>query len=210
MLAWLPTYFTDTMNLTISQAAQFSLLPPLAALGTSAVAGPAADALISRGWDVAVVRKSMQSVAFLGPTTCLLGASVFTDGYTPLGRPCLFDMFVTMAVSKHQACTAAMSLWHTVHIAPTELRHICSQCNTHSLADTVCCAVLITLGLGLASCSLAGLYCNHADLSPRYAGILLGLTNTTGALPGIMGVAITGALLDLTGASAGCVRCTCS
>lgn len=48
MLAWLPTYFTDTMNLTISEAARYSLLPPLAALGTSVVAGSAADALISR------------------------------------------------------------------------------------------------------------------------------------------------------------------
>jgi hypothetical protein len=51
----------------------------------------------------------------------------------------------------------------------------------------------VALSLGLASFSLAGLYCNHADLSPRYSSILLGLTNTTGALPGIVGVAITGA-----------------
>ena len=87
MLAWLPTYFTDTMNLSISQAAQFSLLPPLAALGTSAIAGPAADALISRGWDVAVVRKSAQCVAFLGPASCLLGASLLQNSYAPLGEP---------------------------------------------------------------------------------------------------------------------------
>ena len=58
---------------------------------------------------------------------------------------------------------------------------------------------LITAGLGLASFSLAGLYCNHADLSPRYAPVLLGLTNTTGAIPGIIGVTITGAILDKTG-----------
>jgi ACS family sodium-dependent inorganic phosphate cotransporter len=53
-------------------------------------------------------------------------------------------------------------------------------------------AGLVALSLGLASFSLAGLYCNHADLSKRYSSILLGLTNTTGALPGIVGVAITG------------------
>ena len=56
-------------------------------------------------------------------------------------------------------------------------------------------AVLVTLSLGLASFSLAGLYCNHADLSPRYASVLLGMTNTTGALPGIVGVAFTGRCL---------------
>lgn len=51
----------------------------------------------------------------------------------------------------------------------------------------------------MASFSLAGLYCNHADLSPRHAPILLGLTNTVGAVPGVVGVAVTGALLDATG-----------
>lgn len=53
-------------------------------------------------------------------------------------------------------------------------------------------AGLVALSLGLASFSLAGLYCNHADLSPRYASVLLGMTNTSGALPGIVGVAFTG------------------
>lgn len=36
-------------------------------------------------------------------------------------------------------------------------------------------AGLITGCLGLASFSLAGLYCNHADLSPRHAPLLLGV-----------------------------------
>ena len=63
----------------------------------------------------------------------------------------------------------------------------------------MCVAGLITAGLGLASFSLAGLYCNHTDLSPRYAPVLLGLTNTSGAVPGIIGVTITGAILDKSG-----------
>lgn len=58
----------------------------------------------------------------------------------------------------------------------------------------------MTAALGTASLSLCGLYCNHADLSPRYAPFLLGMTNTIGALPGIVGVAVTGAILDATGA----------
>lgn len=57
---------------------------------------------------------------------------------------------------------------------------------------------LITASLGMASFSLAGLYCNHADLSPKYAPLLLGCTNTAGAIPGIFGVALTGILLDRT------------
>ena len=48
-------------------------------------------------------------------------------------------------------------------------------------------AALVTAALGMASFSMCGLYCNHADLSPRYAPFLLGMTNTVGALPGIVG-----------------------
>ncbi len=37
------------------------------------------------------------------------------------------------------------------------------------------------------------------DMSPRYASVLLSLTNMAGAVPGIVGVATVGALLDATG-----------
>ena len=37
------------------------------------------------------------------------------------------------------------------------------------------------------------------DLSPRYASVLLGITNTAGALPGVFGVAATGYILEQTG-----------
>lgn len=54
----------------------------------------------------------------------------------------------------------------------------------------------------LPRCMCAGLYSNHADLSPRYASVLLGITNTTGALPGIVGVATTGGWQCTQGRSA--------
>jgi len=37
------------------------------------------------------------------------------------------------------------------------------------------------------------------DLSPKYASALLGITNTAGALPGVLGVTSAGYLLDATG-----------
>lgn len=143
MLAWLPTFFTDTLSLNLTQAAQVSLMPPIAALATSAIAGPAADYFISQGTPVARVRKVSQCLAFLGPTVCLSAAAFTDDNWLAVG--------------------------------------------------------LITASLGLSSFSLAGLYCNHADLSPRHASLLLGITNTSGAMPGILGVAFTGTILDLTG-----------
>lgn len=57
---------------------------------------------------------------------------------------------------------------------------------------------LITGALGMASFSLAGLFCNHADLSTKYAPFMLGCTTTIGAIPGIIGVAATGFILDRT------------
>ncbi|KAL0056199.1 hypothetical protein WJX82_008643 [Trebouxia sp. C0006] len=53
------------------------------------------------------------------------------------------------------------------------------------------------LALGL-SVDKSSLYCNHQDLSPKYAGALLGITNTAGAFPGILGVSAVGLLLDKT------------
>ena len=57
---------------------------------------------------------------------------------------------------------------------------------------------LITAGVSLSSFSYAGLYCVHQDMSPRFASILLGMTNTIGALPGVIGVPLTGYLLQKT------------
>ncbi|KAL0345402.1 UNVERIFIED_CONTAM: putative anion transporter 6, chloroplastic, partial [Sesamum radiatum] len=57
---------------------------------------------------------------------------------------------------------------------------------------------ILTGGLALSSFALSGLYCTHQDMSPEYASVLLGITNTVGAIPGIVGVALTGYLLDST------------
>lgn len=57
----------------------------------------------------------------------------------------------------------------------------------------MCCA------LGLGAFALSGFAVNHLDIGPRYAGILLGFSNTAGTLPGIIGVTLTGMILDATG-----------
>lgn len=57
----------------------------------------------------------------------------------------------------------------------------------------MCCA------LGLNAFALSGFGVNHLDIGPRYAGILLGFSNTAGTIPGIVGVTLTGYLLDVTG-----------
>ena len=40
---------------------------------------------------------------------------------------------------------------------------------------------------------------NHLDIAPKYAGVLMGLSNTAGTIPGIIGVYVSGMILGLTG-----------
>ncbi|KAI4335645.1 hypothetical protein L6164_014277 [Bauhinia variegata] len=143
-LSWLPTYFSEELNLNLTEAAWVSILPPLASVFVTNIAAQLADNLISRGVETTTVRKICQSIAFLSPAICMTLSSV------DLGLP----------------------PWEVVGI--------------------------LTGGLALSSFALSGLYCTHQDISPKYASILLGITNTVGAIPGIVGVALTGYNLDST------------
>jgi len=71
-----------------------------------------------------------------------------------------------------------------------------------SLATPALVAALVGLLSGafaLSAWARAGLYCNHQDISPRYASALLGITNTAGAIPGVLGNMLVGRVLDATG-----------
>jgi ACS family sodium-dependent inorganic phosphate cotransporter len=61
---------------------------------------------------------------------------------------------------------------------------------------TVLC---ITLGLGSLACFSAGMGVNHLDIGPKYAGVLIGLTNTAATIPGILAPIITGFIVKYTG-----------
>jgi MFS transporter, ACS family, solute carrier family 17 (sodium-dependent inorganic phosphate cotransporter), other len=65
--------------------------------------------------------------------------------------------------------------------------------------NTPLLVAIMSVAFALGAWARAGLYCNHQDLSPKYAAALLGLTNTAGALPGVLGVTAAGLLLDATG-----------
>jgi ACS family sodium-dependent inorganic phosphate cotransporter len=64
---------------------------------------------------------------------------------------------------------------------------------------TLLIVAIMSFAFALGAWARGGLYCNHQDLSPKYAGALLGLSNTAGALPGVLGVMTAGYLLDKTG-----------
>jgi ACS family sodium-dependent inorganic phosphate cotransporter len=67
-----------------------------------------------------------------------------------------------------------------------------------STQDPYSAVIYMAAALGLASFSQSGIYSNHGDIGPQYAGILLGMSNTLATVPGIVGVALTGWILDVT------------
>jgi ACS family sodium-dependent inorganic phosphate cotransporter len=71
-----------------------------------------------------------------------------------------------------------------------------------SVKDANTAVILLTLSMGLASFSFAGFATNHLDIAPRHAGIIFGISNTAGTLPGIIGVVLTGLMVESTGSYA--------
>jgi ACS family sodium-dependent inorganic phosphate cotransporter len=67
--------------------------------------------------------------------------------------------------------------------APTALILLCSACAAHA-------------------CTWSGFVVNHLDIAPRYADVLMGITNTAGSIPGAVGVALTGWLVQRSGSYA--------
>lgn len=57
----------------------------------------------------------------------------------------------------------------------------------------LCCAT------GALGCTWSGYAPNPLDMAPRFAGVITGFSNTFATIPGIVGVALTGWLVDFTG-----------
>jgi hypothetical protein len=143
MMAWLPSYFADTLSLNLTQAAQLSLLPPVAAIVASSIAGTAGDALISKGMPVVQVRKLAQCTAFLGPALCLAGASLTDDSHLKVGGCLSFDL-AALQVWLGQACICRARSWCAVQ----DVRCACSPACLPSaclaaaeMARMLCCTV---------------------------------------------------------------------
>jgi ACS family sodium-dependent inorganic phosphate cotransporter len=58
---------------------------------------------------------------------------------------------------------------------------------------------LMSLGNLFGGATAGGFGVNHLDIAPRGAGTIMGLSNTAGTIPGIIGVYISGLILQATG-----------
>ncbi len=58
---------------------------------------------------------------------------------------------------------------------------------------------VMAAGNAFGSFVVGGFSVNHMDIAPRHAGALMGITNTAGTIPGVVGVYVTGLILQTTG-----------
>jgi len=65
--------------------------------------------------------------------------------------------------------------------------------------DAVTAITIMTIGSALGAFAVSGFFVNHMDIAPEHAGTLMGITNTAGTIPGIVGVLVSGWILDVTG-----------
>ncbi|KAL1208926.1 putative anion transporter 6 [Cardamine amara subsp. amara] len=150
-LSWLPTYFSEALNLNLREAAWVSILPPLASILVTSLASQFADYLITNGVETTTVRK-------------ILGDPSDSSIYMPGGHKELFSgsqWCQTIAFLSPALCMTLSSV--DIGLPPWEIVGI------------------LTAGLALSSFALSGLYCTHQDISPEYASILLGITNSGGS-----------------------------
>ncbi|MEP1510743.1 MAG: ACS family MFS transporter [Parasphingorhabdus sp.] len=65
--------------------------------------------------------------------------------------------------------------------------------------SAVTAIAIMTVGSALGGFAVSGFFVNHMDIAPEHAGTLMGITNTAGTIPGIIGVLVSGWILDTTG-----------
>jgi MFS family permease len=98
--SWLPTYFVQTMNVSLLKSASFTMLPWfIATVAQFVIAGWLVDRLVQRGHDETLVRKSTIIACLLGGLA-ILGAAFTRDVFWVL-------FWMTISVS---ALTSASSI----------------------------------------------------------------------------------------------------
>ena len=54
-------------------------------------------------------------------------------------------------------------------------------------SDTLWAIIFLSLSIGCVGFAVAGVNINHLDIAPKYAGILMGISNMAATIPGFVG-----------------------
>ncbi|CAM8931819.1 unnamed protein product [Rhodiola kirilowii] len=182
-LSWLPTYFSEVLDLNLTEAAWVSVLPPLASIVVTSLAAQLADHLIGSGVDTTKVRKICQSIAFISPAICMILSSL------DLGLP-PWEVVGILTGGLALSSFALSGLYCTHQDISPEYASILLVC---------------FLSEQQYPCNNKQMYFGRKSNTGQFLRFkvqtifkIQGITNTVGAVPGIVGVALTGFLLDAT------------
>lgn len=92
LLIWLPTYFNQQLGFDLAASSFLSILPWFAMFVSANAGGLIADNMRARGLSITAVRKTMQTIGFLGPALCLTFVGTTTD-------PALAVVYMTSALA---------------------------------------------------------------------------------------------------------------
>lgn len=73
---------------------------------------------------------------------------------------------------------------------------ICLIIASYTGCDRVLTVAILTIGMGLNGGIYSGFKINHLDITPRFAGILMSLTNCTANLAGLLAPIAAGNLIE--------------
>lgn len=92
LLIWLPTYFNQQLGFDLAASSFLSILPWLAMFLSANAGGFIADAMRARDLSITTVRKTMQSIGFLGP-------AIFLGLVATTSTPALAVTYMTAALA---------------------------------------------------------------------------------------------------------------
>jgi len=157
LLAWMPSFLGEALNLTLSKSSFLAILPYLATVGVTLLVAPTAEMLEKKNiLSRTNIRKLSQTLCFAGGAVCLSVVGFIVNSVPPAA------------------------------VTPT---------TTALVLGFLSCA------FGLGAWVRTGLFCGHQDLSPKYASIMLGVTNTAAAIGSVLSTFFTGYFLSITNGS---------
>ncbi|KAJ8307792.1 hypothetical protein KUTeg_014657 [Tegillarca granosa] len=76
-------------------------------------------------------------------------------------------------------------------------KHLLNTTRTRKVyqaTDRYVAVILLTLGSGFSGLCQAGVFSNHVDFAPKYAGVIYGITNMAATIPGLIAPIVAGIL----------------
>ncbi|NXL47384.1 S17A4 protein, partial [Podilymbus podiceps] len=170
LLTSMPTFLSNVLHFDLRENGLLSSLPYIGNGLGHILAGLLADSLLARRvLGTAAVRKLFSAV----------GKDKLSSAIQPFQHACV-ACYKTPPLSFQGMLLPAIFLVAVPYIG-------CSS---------MVVVVFLTLALTIISMTGAGININHIDIAPRYAGFLLGITNTFGIVAGIIAPTAVGLLVS--------------